>query len=47
MTPTETILPKKYETFFTRVSIRLLTLMDVRFLDTIIPKTPPVFLQSK
>lgn len=45
--PTKTILLKKYETFFARVSIRLLILMDIRFSDMITQKIPPVFSRSK
>ena len=43
MTRTKIILPKKYETFFIKVSIRRLILMAVRFSDMITPKIPPVF----
>ena len=35
------------ETFFTKVSIRSLILMDIRFSDMITPKIPPVFSPSK
>ena len=47
MTPTKTILPKKYETFFAKVSTKSLILMDIRFSDMITPKIPPVFSPSK
>ena len=47
MTPTKIILPKKYDTFYVKVSIRSLILMEISFSNMITPKILHVFSPSK